>query len=276
MQLVYDHSKRRLDQAHKAIAQLESEVQAWRDGDPFEITTTIATDHLSWKMQARVRTPIDSDGWGGLFGTAIHQLRADLDNIVWDLVRIFEAEPTKTSRVHFPVCYTESAWNADLRDSVGKLPNEVLHALRFFQPFTGRDLDVSLSPEHTPLAQLHSYDIMDKHRVAPLAGNLTDWVSSAVVVTFEGHKGAQRNREKPYLITDRLDTDGTLEISQSVDDPIRSVGGTLHVPYRLVVLHDQGGVAPLVTGPQAMFRFTTEIVASLLSAGDAALAERGA
>jgi len=272
LRVLFDETNRRLRRAQDAMDLLDEQLRAWSTSRPYSVKTTVSDDRLSWSAVIRVHNEIDADGRGALFGRAIHDLRSALDNLAWGVVGALDAMPERTNQVQFPVLLNGADWRRVRQGAFARLPDRVAETIRSYQPFTLPDHAAGFSVAQHPLAILHRYDIMDKHRASLQAGNAVDWLSSAFEVEFEVQGSAEHNRTPLTEFVDSLETSGTIEIRQSVRDRISQVTGTYFVPYRLVVEHDSEGAVPLSSTPRELLRFVALVVGGVLDSAEAELA----
>jgi hypothetical protein len=92
-------------------------------------------------------------------GDAIHNARASLDALTWELAHQDGAKPTRPTRVQFPICLEERMWRDVARD-LSTVPPIALERIRSVQPF------LEENPSTTALSYLHQLDIRDKHRTS--------------------------------------------------------------------------------------------------------------
>src|SRR5665647_282058 len=91
-------------------------------------------------------------------GDAVHNLRAALDSVVWELAHLEGKTPRKPKRVAFPICLEESGWQSAEREFLETVHPVALARIRSVQPFLYED------GSRSALVALHAADIRDKHR----------------------------------------------------------------------------------------------------------------
>jgi hypothetical protein len=98
---------------------------------------------------------------GLIFGDFIHNLRASLDNLIYELAPPRTRRRTKLS---FPIYDKEDAFDREARPLLQGVGDEVVEVLERFQPYPGPNEDL----EH--LRVLNAFWNQDKHRVTvPMA-----------------------------------------------------------------------------------------------------------
>jgi hypothetical protein len=155
---------RRLDRAEEHLATLGRALQAWRDQNPSPILGRGNPEKTRHDFYASFEVQPDLVGWGIVFGDAIHNLRAALDNLVWECASRDGPPPKQTE---FPVFVDRDRYFAPQKDRGGGqwkmsgIRNEaVRRAIEQVQPWS-----CAKPPEHDPLWVIHEFNNADKHRV---------------------------------------------------------------------------------------------------------------
>lgn len=99
---------------------------------------------------------------GLILGDALHNYRAALDHLAWQIVNA-AGTPKNTRSVYFPVVTAAARFPEDLQKKMPGVSNMVASIVQRFQPFTNG----SRSYEH-PFAILHAWNNIDKHRALPV------------------------------------------------------------------------------------------------------------
>ena len=113
-------------------------------------------DTSQFLLKYQITTAVPRDDIALILGDVIHNLRAALDHMIWELVS--RCNGTPTGELYFPVCETR----AKLKKAINNGQIKVLGAdiadliLNYIKPYKrGNNL----------LFALHSLDIIDKHRL---------------------------------------------------------------------------------------------------------------
>lgn len=93
-------------------------------------------------------------------GDALHNARASLDALTWDLAHQNGLEPERPTRIQFPICRDEEKQWPTVERDLATVPPEALARIRGVQPFLNDD------PKSAALGFLHDLDIRDKHRAS--------------------------------------------------------------------------------------------------------------
>lgn len=145
---------------------LDSDIKTWLGANPYALVADedVATRHKVFRLQVNVRP--DLLGWGIILGDAVHNLRAALDHVVWQLAELKAQPPDHTE---FPIFHSRNKFGATdkhgptrasgLSKIVG-LPVETRHIVERAQPYH-RGGEAHLHP----LWVLHRLNNLDKHRV---------------------------------------------------------------------------------------------------------------
>jgi hypothetical protein len=153
--------------------ELGGSIQAWIANNGIIGRAEIADDRLSWSLHVEAGNPPLED-WGHLYGEAVHNLRACLDNLAWALANL-DGPPQKPKAVQFPIVDDRTKWEFE-RSRVAELPLAAREAIELIQPFQ-RDVESSDAPSKDALVLLRDMTNTEKHRVALLnrPGFSGDW-----------------------------------------------------------------------------------------------------
>jgi hypothetical protein len=118
-----------------------------------------------------------------LIGDCVHNLRAALDYLVWELVHI--TGTTGSTKTEFPIFTNVALYRAHAPQKIRGVPPEAEAIFERLQPFYGPNSD-PFSPDwrdplDEPLAYLYDLERWDKHR----ALNVTQDLLAANLVGFE-------------------------------------------------------------------------------------------
>lgn len=103
-----------------------------------------------------VQPPLEE--WALYFADAIHNLRAALDSLAWELAVMNGAAPANPRRVRFPVTRTEADWQSAVKD-LDTVGENFLSRIKRVQPFSEKG-----PLEHHVFIMLTKLDNADKHR----------------------------------------------------------------------------------------------------------------
>lgn len=146
--------------AFGAIARARTHIDTL-DGMIFEFSERLQTP--TWEIDAsrtlmRFTSPVTSDEVdevGEVIGDAAHRLRAALDRMAVELVRISGGNP---NRVHFPMGTDAANLEAQIKEKhFDRAGGDAVTVLRKFQPHFGPGGNILLRT-------LHDFDIVDKHQ----------------------------------------------------------------------------------------------------------------
>ena len=169
-----DGSYAKLGRAEEHLETLQRDVAVWLDGKPYPVEANFNTETGECLLRVRVtkEPPID---WGLLVGEIVHNWRAALDHLVYQLTlrRVGRGLP----RTEFPVFDDPTSFRrrtkkgkADMTSGFYKLrglrPVDIA-VIERLQPYgTGKQFVHS-----HPLGILHDLDVVDKHRTLNLVGH---------------------------------------------------------------------------------------------------------
>jgi hypothetical protein len=108
---------------------------------------------------------------GAVIGDIVHEIRAGLDNLVWQLVKMgYDPNPAKPRLVEFPFYGSPTEFWADPRTRMPGIPHPDRAILERYQPYQG-----GYPPGKHPFAVLDDLWNEDKHRtVLPVALPVVD------------------------------------------------------------------------------------------------------
>lgn len=150
----FEAPKLKIERAHRHLRELETEITAYFHRKPMVLMVEkpAGLEHHgahSWTVRIREPVPIHLSP---IIGDIIHNLRASLDLLACDLVRI---AGKSTKGVNFPFCD-----NPNKLDDFIKLRNltragpEVVALVKSLKPYKGGNI---------ALRAIHDFDIRDKH-----------------------------------------------------------------------------------------------------------------
>jgi hypothetical protein len=146
----------RLDRAEKHLEVLYEQVPAYIESYPYELSGEFEVKG-EWRI-ARfwIRKPPDPQ-WAILVSEFVHHLRAALDNLIWQLVLLNEAEPW--DRNQFPVYTKRAPGPRRMDDMLRGVSAEHRAVIEDLQPYK-----LPGSPIKRALARLVELSNIDKHR----------------------------------------------------------------------------------------------------------------
>lgn len=162
-----DAVRRRLDRAEDLRDDIDAALKLWGNQNPNPITSygnakkTEHHFHLTFNVQP------DLIRWGLLFGDAVHNLRAALDNVVW-LVALRDMHPEEPKRTtQFPIFLDRDIYFGNVKGKRSGLSQidsvkdpDVRTIIERVQPWQH-----SQSPEQDSLWVVHEFNREDKHQV---------------------------------------------------------------------------------------------------------------
>lgn len=103
----------KLHRAHVHLRELYGELNTYTAEQRHRVIsdhTEVAGDRI-YKMSLEVIEPLGNPGWGLLVGDFVHNLRASLDHLVWQLVLLNGKQPSRSNQ--FPICSSrERYWGS--------------------------------------------------------------------------------------------------------------------------------------------------------------------
>ena len=148
----------KLTRASKHIAELRAAAEAFLAAQPFAIyPAEEANGDLVWKVRMHRSVPVE---WSAIVGDAVHNMRSALDLLAWQLVETGGAQPSRETC--FPITTSPAAnFRAALKRSMLGATARAMRFVERMRPFSGGN---------RILAQLHTLDVIDKHRLVLVVG----------------------------------------------------------------------------------------------------------
>lgn len=154
-------SRLKIGRAAQHVAILRGEVAAYMARRPIYLLVEPHPDNPALHAWAvRIKEPV-LPTWAPIIGDIVHNLRAALDLMACDVVRLAEPNAAMDS-VYFPFAKTAGDLDKMIEKRFGDAPDEAKDLVRHFKPYPGGN-DV--------LRGIHELDIIDKHQaLLPTAG----------------------------------------------------------------------------------------------------------
>ena len=130
-----DRPIQRLDRARYHLADLSVKIEEFKRRDPYPITREADPEHGGYLFRVHVRESPPAR-LGLIFGDFVHNLRAALDNLVYEIA------PPEARRRHplaFPICRTPEQFRLEAPSKLAKMPRTVKETIERLQPYDGRD-----------------------------------------------------------------------------------------------------------------------------------------
>lgn len=160
----------KVERAARLFERLEREIDAWNAEHQ-----VYAPTRVPWDGEARIQMfrPTEVDAipwvdWEATFHEGVHNLRAGLDTLCFELAHI-DSLPAKPKKIYFPITRDEGEWQERTR-YLESVPVGLLERLRECQPWARPD---PLSPD--PLGLISEIDNADKHRGQGVKFEVLPW-----------------------------------------------------------------------------------------------------
>jgi hypothetical protein len=144
--------------AEEMLADLQKQIEMWNATGPVMITA-VKTSPRTIEFQQQVSSLPPIERWSLLLGDIVHNLRASLDTLAWELATLdLGRPPVKPKKIYFPTAADEHDWDTRWKPDLSDIPSALVERMRKLQGFANPS-----SPEN-PLLELHALDIGDKHK----------------------------------------------------------------------------------------------------------------
>jgi hypothetical protein len=143
----------KIERAKEHLRDLESEVRRFFEANPYQVVVSEqpATGDLVYRVHVVAPPPLRLST---IIGDIIHNLRASLDHLVWQLVRANGGTPNK--QTEFLISESLSDFEANAPRRLKGVSAAALQLIKEMKPYKGGD-DL--------LSRLHQLDIIDKHKL---------------------------------------------------------------------------------------------------------------
>lgn len=177
-----------LDGVYIKLARAETHLQAIREAvqpivDAEADVILGEFDPESKKYVFRAKRDAQPPDWiSPVIGDCVHNMRAALDYIIWELVPESVRVGKYATQIEFPIFIDPSLYASMAPKKIQGVPPGAETAIKCLQPFNGPNCRPNLSlahPSDKPLARLFALDNWDKHRSLTLT-------QTAVSYYFEG------------------------------------------------------------------------------------------
>lgn len=137
---------------------LEKAIAEWTEKNPILAPTRpVARESYTYELFMPDKPKIPLLEWSSRFGDAVHNLRAALDLLAFELCHIEGASPEKPKQVSFPVLDDSGKWDKQTK-ALSSIPLSFLQRIANVQPWHTED------PATHLLTLITALDNLDKHR----------------------------------------------------------------------------------------------------------------
>lgn len=143
--------------AQEHVSALNGRLPLWYARAKMETEPVISEDGRRVEVIVRLHDEPPLSEWSLILGDAVHNYRAALDALVWELTNLGDRTPKEPKKVTFPMVTDQSKWKY-AAEYLESMPPEALERVRQVQPFNYEPGEVSA------IWLLHQLDIQDKHR----------------------------------------------------------------------------------------------------------------
>lgn len=123
-----------------------------------ETVSKYSEDRREVTFYSRIRHEPPLDRWALTFGDIVHNYRAALDGLAWELAKLDGGVPAEPHRLYFPIFQEQSKWERASTTTLSSIPPDILDRLERVQPYHADPVELGIG------VTLHRLDIEDKHR----------------------------------------------------------------------------------------------------------------
>ena len=148
----FDTSKLKIERAQHHIVELDREIAKFLAQKPFRAVIEAGETPSQRRLTYRVRVPVPKI-FSVIIGDVLHNLRASLDLLACELVRLNGASD---KGVYFPFCHDEASLDRTIHERhLDRAAPDVVNTIRSLKPYRNGNVK---------LRAIHDLDIMDKHQ----------------------------------------------------------------------------------------------------------------
>lgn len=176
----------RLDRADSQVEHLHVLTAAWIENQNLHLGYHHDEDAGIYTIQILgfKQPPVE---WGVIVGEVIHNLRAALDNTIYQLVILNGTQPPKDNHLQFPIASQPGGWKLHGGGNLRGASQKVIAAVEQCQPFNATE-------RPHPLELLAALNDIDKHRlVHPAVTRVPEWRPPIKGISSPAHVAWQRN-----------------------------------------------------------------------------------
>lgn len=147
----FDSARAKIAHGREHIADVEAIFNAYQNEAPLvkDVSLFEGRDCISWKPSKPLPVKLIL-----VLGDAIHNMRAALDYMAGDVVRLSDGNP---ANVHFPIAQNEADYDKQIKKKrFHQARADAIDLLKSFKPYTGGN---------RALRALHDLDLTDKHKL---------------------------------------------------------------------------------------------------------------
>ena len=197
-----DGPRAKIERAKEHIEQFSAEWStALRDVEPYRYFSEDDPDtgDRVYRVEVDDDTPAILQRLGLIIGDAVHNLRAALDLLAWQIVVANEGKPTRFT--YFPIADSRKEFESGGPKKVKGASEDAIELLWKIRPYKGGNV---------PLYRLHRLDIADKHRLLLTVGSahlttkvsyrLGSWQSGDIHLTPRARTFPLKNKAELYRV----------------------------------------------------------------------------
>ena len=165
----FQASNLKINWAKRHISDLNAVVAEFAKRNPYRIVVEESPKIGKYALIIRMREAIPCE-FPAIIDDSIHNLRASLDLLACDLVRLNEGN---TANVYFPFASNADGLETAIKKrKIDRAAPDVVEIVRSLRPYTGGN---------KTLRAIHDLDIIDKHKLIIPTANLTSMPDIAIL-----------------------------------------------------------------------------------------------
>ena len=251
----------RLRRAQQISHELRGAINEWATPSPVALKAHIAEDRLAVTVSIEVTKAPQLDKWAYMFGEAVHQIRAALDNYLVSLAK--ESGITnhkRIKRIQFSIASSAKEW-ADNASRIADLPGWARERIEQVQPFQRGASPEAL--EGDLLVLLRDLSNQDKHQARVITGLTPMELGQMAQIEFETEEGATASVPPDVTIHVPSFETGGLFFEQRTKGRIAKVQGRLDFRLQVHIVMPDGKLIEISTMLASLGQYTEMVLAHI-------------
>lgn len=254
------HVALKLSRAESQIKSVCESIVDWATSNPLKAEGRILDDHLGFEL---ILSPFaeapPQDNWGLTVGECAHNLRSALDNLAFALARSECDPPPKPGKLSFPIYADKADFHSKERQNLEQWPAGAADLIESLQPFQRIGGPGEGLPADDPLLLLHWLNIIDKHRVPPIALIAPKSMSPDLKVDFYTAEEASLNVPPNMTIWGGALVPGATLLKMTTVSPLKSASIDFQCVAAVCILRD-GEPLPIIHLLNYLYDYTKGVV----------------
>jgi hypothetical protein len=161
----FGSARLKIDRASHHLDIYKNQVRPFLDSKPYPVATKFNVNRTECRFNISITKPLPQNDWGLLIGDCVHNARAALDHLVWELAETFSGPIPNDRDTQFPIYDVPDPRQSFCHRAgrrISRLPVYAKALIEQLQPYN------ALNPREHLLWMLRDIDDTDKHKLIPV------------------------------------------------------------------------------------------------------------